>query len=342
LVKKFNRFSTDILLENIYGPTEAAVYACGYSLSLWDGKSDIPIGKPIRNLSLYILDKYDKLQGVGIVGELSIGGVSAARGYLNNPGLTAEKFVENPYLSHTTHLYKTGDLARWLPNGTIEFLGRQDQQVKIRGYRVEPGEIEGHLLGIEGIKEAVVIDREEEQGYKHLCAYIVPDEVQRKRVSKAQVKGEFAIDIAAVKNELLKELPDYMIPSYFVEIDAVPLTPGGKVDRKVLPAPAMEAGTDYRAPGNELEKRLVEIWSEILSIDKNVIGIDDNFFEIGGHSLRATILASRLHKEFNVNIRLIELFSIPTVIGIANLISINKSRRERIIAESEEREKVLL
>ena len=342
LVKKFNRFSTDILLENIYGPTEAAVYACGYSLSLWDGKSDIPIGKPIRNLSLYILDKYDKLQGVGIVGELSIGGVSAARGYLNNPGLTAEKFVENPYLSHTTHLYKTGDLARWLPNGTIEFLGRQDQQVKIRGYRVEPGEIEGHLLGIEGIKEAVVIDREEEQGYKHLCAYIVPDEVQRKRVSKAQVKGEFAIDIAAVKNELLKELPDYMIPSYFVEIDAVPLTPGGKVDRKVLPAPAMEAGTDYRAPGNELEKRLVEIWSEILSIDKNVIGIDDNFFEIGGHSLRATILASRLHKEFNVNIRLIELFSIPTVIGIANLISISKSRRERIIAASEEREKVLL
>jgi acyl-CoA synthetase (AMP-forming)/AMP-acid ligase II/acyl carrier protein len=342
MVKKFNKFSTDILLENIYGPTEATVYTCGYSLSLWDGRSDIPIGKPMRNVSLYILDKYDKPQGVGIVGELSIGGVSVAGGYLNNPGLTAEKFIEIPYLSHTTHLYKTGDLARWQPDGNIEFLGRKDKQVKIRGYRVEPGEIENHLLGIAGIKEAVVIDREEEHGYKHLCAYIVPEKSQLARVAKGQANEDFAIDIAALKNELSKELPAYMIPSYFVKIEALPLTAGGKVNRKLLPAPGIEAGAEYLAPGNELEKRLVEIWSEVLHVDKDVIGIADNFFELGGHSLRAAIMASRLHKEFNVNVRLIELFSIPTIIGIANLISIGKSRKERIIAEDDEREKVLL
>lgn len=346
LVKKIVNLDTKIVLENIYGPTEGAVYSSNYSLRDWDFRGSVPIGKPMQNIRLYVLDENNCLLPVGVTGELCISGENLAPGYLNQPELTAANFTANPYRADMSVpynvLYRTGDLARWHEDGNIEFLNRKDKQVKIRGYRVEPGEIENHLLRIEGIKEAIVIDREEEHGYKNLCAYIVPDKVQKKKVLKSQVNKGFVLDIMAVKYELSKELPDYMIPSYFVELDEVPLTHSGKVDRKLLPSPRIEDGAGYIGPRNELEKRLVEIWSEVLHVDKKTIGIDKNFFEIGGHSLRATILASRLNKEFNINLRLIELFSIPTIIGIANLISISKSRRERMIVESEERERVLL
>jgi tyrocidine synthetase-3 len=320
---------------NGYGPTENTTFSTTYSLDR-DYNESIPIGKPIANSSAYIVDRNNHLAPIGIEGELVVGGDGAARGYLNNPQLTNDKFLiindnlkmkngrdvfqigfMQPCSHATLHLsphypvYRTGDLARWLADGNIEFLGRIDHQVKIRGYRIEPGEIENHLLGIDFIKEALVIDRKDREGEKYLCAYVVTSEE----------KAGGVIDVVELKRELAVSLPDYMVPAYFVPLGAIPLTPNGKVDRQALPEPGVgDIGTAYAAPRNPREKTIVQIWAEVLKIEKEKIGIDADFFELGGHSLKATILISKLHKAFNVKIPLAEIFKSPTIRELAKYI----------------------
>jgi tyrocidine synthetase-3 len=291
---------------NEYGPTECTVASAAYR-DVTPGKISI-IGEPIFNTRLYILDGMSRLQPIGVAGELCIAGAGLARGYLNNPELTAEKFVSVTYIS-SKKMYKTGDSARWLTHGNIEFLGRIDQQVKIRGFRIELGEIESQLLNHAEIKDAVVLDRQDEQGQKYLCAYIVG------------VNGFSEMpDRIKLKEYLTDRLPDYMIPSSFVILDKIPLKTNGKVDRKALPQPEITAAEDYVAPRTGIEKRLVDIWADVLNINKEVISIHANFFEIGGHSLKATILTSKIHKEFNIQLPLAVLFEKPTVVGLSGYI----------------------
>jgi amino acid adenylation domain-containing protein len=248
------------------------------------------------------------------VGELYIAGDALARGYLNDPEKTGGSFVPNVFPGiRGDRLYKTGDRARWLPNGTVEFLGRLDYQVKVRGYRIEPGEIEKQILGYEGVNEALVMVREHENGEKYLCAYIVP--------SAPDSAG--AVSIPALKEYLSGHLPDYMIPPYILTLDRMPLNPNGKVDRKALPEPERTAAGGYVPPRNEREKILVDIWSGVLGEESSRIGIDDNFFHLGGHSLKAVALAGRIHKAFSVEIPITELFKSPTVKSISAYIEKN-------------------
>jgi tyrocidine synthetase-3 len=204
-------------------------------------------------------------------------------------------------------MYCTGDLGRWREDGNIEFLGRIDHQVKIRGFRIELEEIENHLQKHPQIEEAVVIPRQEESGVNYLCAYLV---------SKTE------ISISELREYLAVKLPDYMIPSYFMQIERIPLNPNGKVDRRALPEPELKAQQTYVAPETEVEEKLVEIWSDVLGVKKEIVGIHDNFFELGGFSLKATVMAARVQEEFDVNIPLGEVFKTPTVHGIASLISV--------------------
>jgi amino acid adenylation domain-containing protein len=321
LVDKFKALNCDIPLENLYGPTEATVYASFYSLTQWQGRSAIPIGKPFYNTILLILNRDGGIQPVGIPGELCITGIGVARGYLNRPGLTAEKFDHNQKLlrgvqgggfleksppgRRRQNIYKTGDLAKWLPDGDIEFLGRIDQQVKIRGFRIELGEIENRLLNHQAIKEAVVTTKPDKIGDRYLCAYVVP-------------YSPGTVEIAQLKYYLQQKLPYYMVPAYFVIMEEIPLTATGKVDRQSLPSPGRTPTKEYAAPRNEREEIVTAIWSEILGIEKEKIGIDDNFFELGGNSLKATQLVGRIHKAFSAAIPIAGL--VFTVRGICGYI----------------------
>ena len=287
-------------LFNMYGPTETTIWSAMREVT---ADQTVTIGKPIANTQLYILSDNRQLQPMGVVGELCIAGDGLARGYLNRPELTAEKFVDNPF-EPGTRMYRTGDLARWLPDGNLEYMGRIDHQVKIRGYRIECGEIEARLLAHAHIREAVVLAREEEQGQAHLCAYIVSDE---------------AVPVSELRAHLAAQLPEYMIPSYFVEMEKLPLTANGKVDRKALPAPDGEAYTEaYEAPRDALEQHLAQLFAEVLGA--SVVGIGDSFFERGGHSLKAVTLVSRIHQQLAVELPLRELFTRPTVKALAEYV----------------------
>jgi amino acid adenylation domain-containing protein len=302
-------------ITNVYGPTECSVDASSYEITLdtIGGLDRIPIGKPMPNYRLYILNHDHQLQPVGTVGELYIGGVGVARGYLNHPELTFEKFLSvnntsyRSYKSYNSNkIYKTGDLARWLPDGNVEFLGRIDHQVKIRGFRIELGEIENQLLKIKNIRQAVVIDREitrkdirgDEFRETSLCAYIV---------------SPGGIVASEIKEQLAGYLPVYMIPNYFVQVEKIPVTPLGKIDRQALPGPFLEVGTDYMAPSSDIEKRIARIWADILDIEPTVIGLDSNFFDLGGHSFNAIILVAWLHKEFQVKLPVEKIFNYTTL-----------------------------
>ncbi|MCP5052116.1 MAG: amino acid adenylation domain-containing protein, partial [bacterium] len=308
LVVKFKQFRTGILLENLYGPTEATVYASLYSLEDWKESPVVPIGKPLGNARLYILDSYSHLQAVGVPGELCISGDGVARGYINNPQLTNETFGQKEF-EPSTSLYHTGDLARWMPDGNIEFLGRVDHQVKIRGYRIELGEIENQLLRYPGIKEAIVSTHSRSDGDQYICAFVVPMD--------AGIVTDREKNNSEWREFLLRSLPDYMIPAYFIVIEQVPLTPSGKIDRKSLPLPEIIADDDYSAPRNETETELVAIWSEVLGIEKSRIGIDSNFFQLGGHSLKATIMVSMVRSRLEVSISLVEVFNTSTIRQLA-------------------------
>ncbi|MCP4154507.1 MAG: AMP-binding protein, partial [bacterium] len=277
---------------------------------------------------------------------LCIAGPGLAVGYLNNPELTSEKFIKAgwqlPVGSRQkekitdNHLYRTGDLARWLHDGNIEFLGRIDFQVKIRGFRIELGEIENRMMELDIIAEAVVIDRTAKDNEKYLCAYIVTNKKTAGKEIKKRQKKTGQIDTSLVREHLQKSMPDYMVPAYFVQIDTIPLTPGGKVDRKKLPEPQLQKDKTYNPPGDAIEEKLAEIWAEVLGIEKNIIGIEANFFQMGGHSLKATLMIARLRKELNVELNLVEIFKNTTLKGLADII---KNRKKSTFISIEPAEK---
>ncbi|WP_159882307.1 non-ribosomal peptide synthetase [Paenibacillus puerhi] len=281
---------------NVYGPTETTIWSTAKHMR--GEEVGLTIGGPIGNTHIFMMDRHGGLAPIGVPGELCIAGEGVARGYWGREELTAEKFGKHPFVEGQ-RMYRTGDLARWLPNGEIEFLGRIDNQVKIRGHRIELGEIETRLARHDAVKEAVVIAREVE-GQQELCAYVVGREGA-------------AIDQTELKRHLKEGLPAYMIPSWFVELDSIPLTNNGKVNRKALPAPdpVSRAGGEYEAPRNETEETLARIWSQVLHAE--AVGVHDHFFDLGGHSLKATVMAGEIHKQLQVKIPLRELFQRPTI-----------------------------
>lgn len=290
----------NLRIYNMYGPTETTVWSTIQDLT---DEQNINIGKPISNTKIFIVDKNNELLPLGIPGELCIGGNGLARGYFGNEKLTREKFINSP-LNPEEKIYKTGDLVRWLPDGDIEFMGRLDHQVKIRGFRIECGEIESNLKQYEGIKQAIVTDKEDRNGNKYLCAYFVADR---------------EILNAELREHLLKKLPDYMIPSYFVQLDKFPLTPNGKIDRKKLLAPneLMVKSAPFVAPTNEMEETIAKIWREVLNTQK--IGIHDNFIEVGGDSIKAMQVVSRL-SNLGLNVSIKDLLLTGTIKELASFI----------------------
>jgi acyl carrier protein len=272
----------------------------------------VPIGRPIANTQLYVLDRNLRPVPAGSVGELYIGGVGVARGYLNRPELTAERFIDDPFSGIPgARLYKSGDLARYRADGTLEYLGRADDQVKIHGYRIELGEIEAALNAHPNVKTCAVLAREDEPGAKRLVGYLV-------------TKTGEAPDSMELRAFLSESLPEYMVPVQFAVLDTLPLTPNGKVDRQALPAPsALTAGGGKGgAPQTATQRKIAEIWSNLLTVDGIGIGVEDNFFDLGGHSLAATALIRRIRSAFGVEIRLASLFDRPTIAGLAEAVDL--------------------
>jgi amino acid adenylation domain-containing protein len=312
-------------LWNLYGPTETTIWSTLQAVG--PGPGPVVIGRPIANTQLYILDENLQPAPLGVAGELYIGGAGLARGYLNRPALTEERFIPNPFRAGPTdRLYKTGDLARYLPDGSLEVLGRLDHQVKIRGFRIELGEIEAALSHHPDIRQAVVIVRQDGDD-KQLVAYVVADQ------------AELATD--ALRRFLAQKLPDYMLPAAFVRLAAFPLTPNGKIDRLALPAltPSRPVLSEaFVAPANLVETILAKTWSEVLKIEQ--VGRSDNFFELGGHSLLATQLVSRLRKLFQIEIPLRRFFDRPTVAGLAETLLEYETRPGQVEATARLRKQI--
>ena len=288
-------------LANLYGPTEATVDVSYFDCNTTEDLDCIPIGKPIDNIKLYIMDNKMQLQPIGVAGELCIAGEGLARGYQNCPDLTDEKFVQNT-MEPERKMYRTGDLARWREDGNIEYLGRIDFQVKIRGFRIELGEIESQLLKFEYINEAIVVDKEDANGGgKYLCAYFVSDR---------------ELTVAQLKEHILKELPTYMVPSYFIRLEKMPLTENGKIDRRKLPEPDasyINTGVEFITPRNKDDESMAKIWCDILGLDK--VSIEDNFFNLGGDSIKAMDMVARAAKA-GMNLSVSDIFSYTTIKGI--------------------------
>ncbi|MGZ5135156.1 MAG: amino acid adenylation domain-containing protein, partial [Flavitalea sp.] len=306
----------DVEIINEYGPTEATVGCSTYSFHTSEDvekiKNGISIGKPIDNTQLYILNDQHALSPVGVPGEIYIGGAGLARGYLNRPELTAEKFISNPYSKEAgSRLYKTGDLGRWLNDGNIEYLGRIDDQVKISGYRIELGEIESVLGECDLVNEVVVLAREDKSGNRRLGAYIVPKQ---------------PFDLQGIQRYAKEKLPEYMVPSLWMELDHMPLTSNGKIDRKTLPdiGSNERSGTEYQAPRTEVEQTLAKLWQDLLGVEK--IGVTENFFDLGGNSLLAMRVISQTQRAFKRELAVRDLFVYPTIAALGIYIaSKNKS-----------------
>ncbi|MGE5341686.1 MAG: amino acid adenylation domain-containing protein [Candidatus Omnitrophota bacterium] len=340
-VKERNR---TLKIINGYGPTENTTFSTTYQISSIDRnfenkENKIPIGKPIRNSTAYILDQSNHLTPIGIVGELHVGGDGVARGYLNNQELTHECFLSSktksfcpaffkkgmalsPGRAAGSILYKTGDLCRWLEDGNIEFMGRLDHQVKIRGFRIELEEVENVLRKTVGIHEAVVIDKMI-RGEKNLCAYVVT---------------ENSTSMTQIKDELAKHLPAYMMPAFMMRLEKIPLNTNGKVDIQSLPEPEAKGEKQYIPPETETEKQLVDIWSAVLAIEKGKIGIEDNFFERGGHSLKGTTMISRIYKELHAKLTLGDIFEKPTIRKLAAHIRETERNAYLSIGKAEQKE----
>lgn len=298
---------------NLYGPTETTIWSTIEKLKRND--EPISIGRPIANTQVYILDHHRKPVPIGVTGELYIGGAGVARGYLNRPELTAEKFLADPFSDEIgARVYRTGDLCRWLADGSIEFLGRNDFQVKTRGFRIELGEIESHLSEHSGICEAVVIAREGASEDKQLVAYYTTPTTDKKE--------EDAVSAVELRSYLLASLPDYMVPHAYVRVERMPLTPNGKLDLMALPVPdaASCATLDYEAPQGAMEVELAAIWAEVLKLDR--VGRHDNFFTLGGHSLLAMQVISRIRQRLSVNVSLRGFFESGTIAMLAPLLGI--------------------
>ncbi len=303
LVRRFHERLPGVELHNLYGPTEAAVDVTAWHCTPEATKVRVPIGKPIWNTRMYVLDAAGEPVPVGVTGELFIGGVQVARGYLNRDELTAERFVRDPFSAVPgARMYRTGDLGRWLSDGSIEYLGRNDFQVKIRGFRIELGEIEACLAGHPEVREAVVLARENGAGDKRLAAYYT---------------AAAELPVEALRAHLGERLPEYMVPAAYVWLDALPLTPNGKVDRKALPAPEGDAFSSrgYEAPAGEMEEALAAVWAEVLGVER--IGRHDSFFELGGHSLVAVRVVSRVRQVMEIEVALGDLFARPVLADFA-------------------------
>ncbi|MGO1134465.1 surfactin non-ribosomal peptide synthetase SrfAC [Bacillus subtilis] len=300
-VRKALRIMGPGKLINCYGPTEGTVFATAHVVhDLPDSISSLPIGKPISNASVYILNEQSQLQPFGAIGELCISGMGVSKGYVNRADLTKEKFIKNPFKPGET-LYRTGDLARWLPDGTIEYAGRIDDQVKIRGHRIELEEIEKQLQEYPGVKDAVVVADRHESGDASINAYLV---------NRTQLSAE------DVKAHLKKQLPAYMVPQTFTFLDELPLTTNGKVNKRLLPKPDQDQlAEEWIGPRNDMEETIAQIWSEVLG--RKQIGIHDDFFALGGHSLKAMTAASRIKKELGIDLPVKLLFEAPTIAGIS-------------------------
>jgi len=339
-VEIWRSIAPQIRLINEYGPTETVVGCSTYEVpAQWVGGGSVPIGRPIANMRMYVLDAHRQPVPIGVAGEIYIGGVGVARGYLNRDTLTAERFVSDPFSQDVpavpagdflagrsvtqARLYKTGDVGRWRADGNLEYLGRNDHQVKIRGFRIELGEIEAQLLQHPQVKEAVVLARQDvpgdwsrgsgdvPSGEKRLVGYVV---------SRESADMGNALSVEGLRAHLKPVLPEYMVPSAFVMLESLPLTPNGKLDRKALPAP--EQGNypsqQYEAPQGEIEERLAEIWRELLHRER--VGRHDNFFELGGHSLHALTLIMRIKERFTVDLSPITVFRNPTVLQLAGTV----------------------
>ncbi|HYW19648.1 MAG TPA: amino acid adenylation domain-containing protein [Nodularia sp. (in: cyanobacteria)] len=317
LINKIQKLAPECTIINHYGPTETTVGVLTYQLNSDNCKyqsATVPLGRPLANTQIYILDEQLQPVPIGVNGELYIGGASVTRGYLHQPELTQTKFISNCFSEDAKALlYKTGDLARYLPDGNIEFLGRVDNQVKIRGYRIELEEIETVLNQTPEVAQAVVIQREDTPGDKRLVAYII---AQQKRSLNANELRSF----------LQGKLPEYMIPSAFMLIKSLPLTANGKVDRKALPIPVIGKLESFIAPRTPVEEVLTGIWAELLGLQR--VSVEDNFFELGGHSLQLTQLVVRVREAFQINLPLSILFETPTVSGLAERIKISLTTGE--------------
>ncbi|MGZ3458710.1 MAG: amino acid adenylation domain-containing protein, partial [Archangium sp.] len=297
-------------LLNAYGPTEVTICA---TISGPVDAERLSIGRPLPNVQVYVLDERLRPVAPGIPGELYVGGAGLARGYLGRPELTAERFVPHPFSTEPgARLYRTGDKVRWLPHGELEFLGRLDEQVKLRGFRIELGEVESVLREQPGVHEAVVVLREDSPGDKRLVAYAVP-------------QPGSPLEPHSLRTALLSRLPEYMVPSAFVSLEALPLTSSGKVDRKALPAPAGTgaASSEYVAPRTDTQKRLASIWSEVLDVEQ--VGLHDDFMSLGGHSLLATQVVSRIRAAFSVELPLRTLFEATTLQALARVVESSSS-----------------
>ena len=338
-----------VMWVNAYGPTEATITATVYKpqgLSNHNYTNSVSIGRPIGNTQTYILDKHLQPVPIGVPGELHIGGMGLSSGYLNLPELTEQKFIINPFNKSKvksqkskleekqqklpiTKLYKTGDKARYLPDGNIEFLGRIDNQVKIRGFRIELGEIEALLAENSLVRASAVIVREDQPGNKQIVAYIVPNNQPSIQNLKSTIQNQ-------LRGFLKQKLPDYMLPSRFVILEELPLTPNDKVNRRALPIPSISPSDNLVNPRTDTEKTIAQIWSDILGI--KVRSINDNFFELGGHSLRATQVISRLRETWKLDLPLRYLFEEPTIAGLAELIdkNIGQNNYVKISTDTEE------
>ncbi|MDT0443460.1 non-ribosomal peptide synthetase [Streptomyces johnsoniae] len=304
-VRDFVRNNPGMRLDNAYGPAESHVLATRYTFpaEVDDWPRDAPIGRPVPNTQVYVLDRWLQPVPVGVAGELYLAGAQLARGYLNRPGLTASRFVANPFGVPGSRMYRTGDLVRWRADGELLFMGRVDHQVKVRGFRIEPGEVEDALRRCPGVAQASVVPVEDRPGNRRLVAYVVPD-------------GDTPPTAASLRRQLSRELPEYMIPSAFVMLDRMPLNPNGKLDRNALPIPAAEP--TGRLPVTAVEKALCEIFSDVLHWPE--VRVDDDFFALGGHSLSATRVVSQIRARLKVDLPLRELFERRTPASLAEAV----------------------
>jgi acyl-coenzyme A synthetase/AMP-(fatty) acid ligase/acyl carrier protein len=305
-------------LVNMYGITETTVHVTYRLLTKADlelGLGSI-IGRPIPDLQVYLLDQYLQPVPIGIKGEMYIGGAGVTRGYLNRPELTAQRFISHSFDNQpNTRLYKSGDLARYLPNGDIEYLGRIDDQVKIRGFRIELGEIEAFISLHPAVQETVVVVSSQQVGDQRLIAYVVP-------------QADSTLVISELRKFLESKLPSYMIPATFVQMESLPLTSNGKVDRKALKAPETarpELEGVFQPPQTEIEKTIADIWQKLLQLEE--VGIYDNFFELGGHSLLLVQVYSKLREVFKKDLSVIDLFRYPTINSLANYFNQDKDKQ---------------
>jgi amino acid adenylation domain-containing protein len=310
LVRSFQQLLPATTLYNLYGPTEATVDVTAFVCPPQFNQESVPIGRPIANTAIYVLDEQQRPAPIGVAGEIYIGGAGVARGYLNRPELTAERFLPDPFNSQgAARMYRTGDLGCWLPDGNIEYFGRNDFQVKIRGFRIELGEIEARLAEHPAIAQTVVLTREDRPGDKRLVAYYVPSP-----------GSSHVPEFETLRLHLSRSLPEYMVPSVFMSLDALPITPNGKLDRKALPAPDatnIPHTSQYQAPQGEVEELISQIWARVLEVDR--IGRHDNFFELGGHSLLAVKVIEHLRRHgMHADIR--ALFNAPTLTDFTSAI----------------------